>query len=436
MLYLVLFSSLAVGFYTTTTLSVQVVANDRRTNLALLAAESGMDFIRFQLADITIPHGTTEAQLFSLIYSSLQTKLNDTGNLASIALSNDVISIPANNAYIYTDSGSRFQVTLENLGQKVRVKVIGRHDSNVAVRAIQLDYGLAENASQIFDYGVASRGKITTGGHAKIRGATDPKKGSILSTCMTDPTPVSISGDEVSGDISISNPAGLIYVKPSSSIAGSNNPHDYASHLHKGVAEPEFPAIDTDAFTAYATNTYTGGNTLTNVRIPANTNPKFTGGVTIKGVLYIEAPNKVEFGGNANIQGVIVVQNNPSGTLASNIIDFQGTVSATGVQTLPESYGDLRKLTGSFLLAPNFKVSFGGDFGTVNGSIIAGQVSMTGNAGGTIMGSVINLNDVPMTASGSSEIIIASTGTNDYPAGVFFSSHYAPLPDTYAEVQP
>jgi hypothetical protein len=52
------------------------------------------------------------------------------------------------------------------------------------------------------------------------------------------------------------------------------------------------------------------------------------------------------------------------------------------------------------------------------------------------MGSIVNLTNNPLTLNGSSEIIIASTGTTDYPAGVFFSSRYAALPDTYEEVKP
>ena len=31
-----------------------------------------------------------------------------------------------------------------------------------------------------------------------------------------------------------------------------------------------------------------------------------------------------------------------------------------------------------------------------------------------------------LSLNGSSEIVIASTGTSNYPAGLFFDSHYAP----------
>jgi hypothetical protein len=77
-----------------------------------------------------------------------------------------------------------------------------------------------------------------------------------------------------------------------------------------------------------------------------------------------------------------------------------------------------------------------GNFGTINGSIIADKISMTGNAGGTVMGSVIGLQNNVMSVNGSSDITIASTGTSNFPAGVYFSQHFVPLQDTYEEVRP
>ena len=70
----------------------------------------------------------------------------------------------------------------------------------------------------------------------------------------------------------------------------------------------------------------------------------------------------------------------------------------------------------------------------MNGHIIASQIKFWGNAGGVVKGSVINMNDVQMDVGGSSEVVIASTGTTNYPTGVTFGSKLAPLPDTYVEL--
>ena len=53
---------------------------------------------------------------------------------------------------------------------------------------------------------------------------------------------------------------------------------------------------------------------------------------------------------------------------------------------------------------------------------------------GTVKGSVINLRDSALTMAGTSDIIIESQGTSNHPAGVFFGSHYSPLPVTYQEI--
>ena len=57
-----------------------------------------------------------------------------------------------------------------------------------------------------------------------------------------------------------------------------------------------------------------------------------------------------------------------------------------------------------------------------------------GPAGGTIKGSVINLRDSALVMSGTGDIIIESQGTGNHPAGVYFGSHYSPLPYTYQEL--
>lgn len=441
MMYLSLFAALSVGFYAATNISSVVSHNEERITDAAIAAESGMGFVRYQLAQVAIPHGTPNDQLFPSVFDQLSSSLNNTLNVGSsgIDLSGDTIRIPAGTGnYIPLDgSGARFRATIQNQGQGLLVTIWANGSDLAVTRVVEMKYNLAQKASAVFDYGVASKGKVTTAGASSIVGATDPTKGSILSTCLTDPQPVVAFGKTISGDISITNPSGDVPYGASTSIGGSTDSATISQHIHKGVSDPAFPTIDTAAFVPYVTNTYVAGSkTLVNCRIPANTNPSFSGNVTIQGVLYIETPNKVTFKGNAAIQGCIVTQNNPTGNISTNTLSFLGNVSVQSVDTLPESFGDLRKLTGAFLLAPDFAVTMSGDFGSVGGSIVSSKMTMSGNATGTVKGSVICLENNPMLISGSAAITIASTGTTNFPAGVFFDSNYVPLMDTYEEVKP
>jgi hypothetical protein len=254
-------------------------------------------------------------------------------------------------------------------------------------------------------------------------------------------------GPSISGEFSYTNAAGSNSYG-SGSIAGytaSNS--NFADHIHAGVTPPEFPTIDSTVFEPYVPSASAPpgpqviatsspvGTSFTNIRIKANANPKFNANTIIRGVVYIETPNQITFNGSATIQGVIVAQNNPTGNTSTNTMKFSGNITHQGVETLdPAVFGNLTKLTGSFLLAPTFAVTMTGNSNNVGGTIVTSQLDVSGNAGANVRGTVINLDDTGVNLTGNSDILIASTGTTNYPAGVVFGTHFAPLPDTYQEV--
>src|SRR5438045_1900685 len=83
MLYLALLASLAVGFYASSNSAAMVSENEKRTNQALMSCESGLDFMNFHLAQLSIPHGGTAQQRMTALYSQLKTQLENTGNMGS-----------------------------------------------------------------------------------------------------------------------------------------------------------------------------------------------------------------------------------------------------------------------------------------------------------------------------------------------------------------
>jgi Tfp pilus assembly protein PilX len=451
MLYLVLFSTLAVGFYAGTVISGQISRNERCTSQSQAASDSGMQFIRYQLGSITIAPTVPQDQYLNTVCSALATQLNGTSNMNghSVVVSSDgtqsCIFIPSATDYMTVDSsmGTKFKAKITQSGAFLVVAVDGGGASGVLARAVQAKYQKAPKAGMILNYGVATKGTVSTGGSTIIQGLTDDTKGSVLSTDMTSPTPVTIGGSGITGDVSVVNPAATVSGGP---IGKTSDPVLMQTHIHKGVPLPTFPTIDSSAFQDFAkTNINTvSGSPYTNVYIPPNTNFRFKAGDVINGVLWVQSPNVITFRGSSTINGVIVTDVNTDPTKAfnpaANQISFAGNVTATPLQSLPTSNpaydSKLVALTGSFLLAPDYQVSFTGNFGTVNGSIVAGQVSMSGNAGGTVAGSLIGMQDVGMTLSGNASITIASTGTSQYPTGINFGNNFTPLPGTYVEVTP
>jgi hypothetical protein len=447
MLYMVLFSTLAVGFAAATAMNAQISKNERSLQQADSAADGGMQFIRYQMGSMTIPANTTTGGLLDAVATALASQMNGTANMNghTVANSSGTVYIPSATDWTSIDPtvGTRFRAKIVQSGQFLIVTVDGAGPNTSIIKAVQMQYQKAPKAGAILNYGVANEGTVATAGATVIQGLTDPTKGSVLSADLVSSTPVVIGGASVSGDISIVNPNGTISISKAS-VGGTSNPTQMQQHLHIGVPAPVFPTVDTSVFTSYATTKYTSSmSTLNNVYIPPNTNPSFAGGTTINGVLLIQAPNQVTFNGNVTITGVIVSETGstaPAFDASKNILNFAGSVAAIPIEQMstsnPAYNANLVKLTGSFMLAPNFAVTMSGDFGTVGGSVVVGQITMNGNAGGTIQGSVIGMQDLPLSLNGHSSITISSTGTSNYPSGMSFGSDYTPLPGTYLEVQP
>src|SRR5438105_8647226 len=83
MLYLVIFATLALGFYAQTNMSSQLSNNERRSNEALVAAECGLQFVRYELSRVTLPPTPTDDHVFEEMNMDLASDLNGTGNLAN-----------------------------------------------------------------------------------------------------------------------------------------------------------------------------------------------------------------------------------------------------------------------------------------------------------------------------------------------------------------
>jgi hypothetical protein len=299
-----------------------------------------------------------------------------------------------------------------------------------ARRAASYNMTVQRGKTVLADYGIASRGPIQMTGNARVLGADDPADASVLSATYSTTNAIQLSGNvQIAGDAAVVNPDGRIRKTGNVTIGGRQI---------IGAAEPEWPQVDISCFKPFATNTYSGGGSgnlvLSNVRIPPNTNPTFSGNVVILGVLYIQPPNKVTFSGNASIVGVIVADEPTADNLTANQIKFTGNVRSLSVENLPPgaAYDGLRDLTGSFLLAPGFSTQFSGNFGTINGCMVASEFKFDGNAGGTVVGGIANLRDSIVQVTGEACLAVDRRGL-DEPAGVVSSTKLVCVAGSYAE---
>src|SRR5687768_14919522 len=170
MLYLVLFSVLAVGFYATTTVSSQLSRNEQRVVEAELAADVGLDFMRFALYQVIIPSSAPSANLLTLVHGDLAELLEETGNLGSntVSLSSGTIQVPAgSNNYIEAGDGHRFRAEItapwaatssDPKAKTLRVRVTGIAGTNRKV--LQVEFDRDERPTDFFKIGMVSKGQV------------------------------------------------------------------------------------------------------------------------------------------------------------------------------------------------------------------------------------------------------------------------------------
>jgi Tfp pilus assembly protein PilX len=413
--------------------------NASQANSAMLAAESGLNVLCWSLERLSVPRNASGDAAAMALRNGLAAHLEGS-SLAhgSIVWSGNQVSVPA----VALGHSQRFSALLTvEADNKVRVEVTGH--SGGAVRRVAINCDLLPGSSPVFAYGIASRSPIRMTGNAGLEGVNAPQEAQVLSATYSDLHAVDLTGNVgIDGDVFVSNPLGYVSLTGNVSIGGKSGTaaHD---HVHIGVGDVDFPEVDPTVFEPFATTVvdsstkFNGNRSFRNIRIKAGTNPTFSGNITLEGVIYIEAPNRIHFSGNTTITGVIVTEDAGEDVYDENTIKFSGNLSASGVEELPDEpdFAQLRQMPGSFILAPGFGLEFVGNFGTVGGGMAADEFKFTGNAGGLVRGMIINYSDSAFTLTGNSRIRFDRSSSPDIPPGFSLPQRIVLRPDTYVELR-
>jgi hypothetical protein len=452
MLYMVLFAALAVGFYAQTTMSAQVGHNEQRMLRARTAAESGMEFMRYQLSLVQIPPLTLDAEMMDVVFKDLSNHLEMTGNLGTnLVYMNPAgtrIEVPEgeNNYISLYDKGPRFRAIIIKKGRDLVVTTVGSPSPTgpSGRAAVELTFRPEQERGSFFSHGMASRGAIKIDSNDGLIVGNPPEFAGLLALGLVTIGPGNLTSPAgMTGELYV--PQGSVPVlAPPVSIDGETNPTKILNaandHLNYVAPEdmPEYPVADTSVFKNFATNTYVSGKAVyDNTVIPPNTNPNFTAGQTIRGVLYIRQPNAVKFTGGVILHCIVATENVGVGTLATNVLEFTGSGAAKEpVSTLPLSehqFDGIRELTGSFIVAPGFDLKISGNFNTAIGDICADRITMGGSADVNIAGSIYTLKPYPLTISGSASVSV-KYDPNSLHSGVRHTEAFYSLPSTWREI--
>jgi len=289
-----------------------------------------------------------------------------------------------------------------------------------AKRTAYYDFSVRSGYRVFSDYGVASKSPIVMKGRSKIEGANNEAEGSLFSSSESGTYGIDLRGtSEITGDAAVSGEGVEIRKRNNATIRGDEI---------TGAPNQDWPTPDPTHFEQYVESTYTGDgddpDTLSNIRIPAGTNPTFSN-VNLYGVVYVESPNKVKFNGNTNLCGMVVCEEPTVENYNRNKLTFNGNLTASGVEYLPDDarYDGIRNEKGTFLLAPGYFAKFNGNFSTIQGYVAAGKLKFTGNASGTVQGGVLNLSDTSLKLAGNAHLTIDKQNAEDHPAG--FARRYS-----------
>ncbi len=431
LLMLFVFVSLSISIAATTDLELQKANNTKLIFEAQLATESGLEYSTHLLKSLEFSGGASISDVVDSLAVALSNELDGQALLQGepVAYDGNMISIPS----ISLSEGKSFRIELAAASAtELQLRIYGQSSDphGTVRRSISLNAELGDSGS-VDEYGIYSKGPVTIGQNFELWGANSPEEGSVLSVASNEA--ISITSGYIDGDVATSD--------PNASVDIGATVNGYILTEVEAVA----PVIDGSVFEPYATNivdgtTDTSGGTFTNTRIIAGTNPVF-GSVTVTGVMYIEAPNYVNFNNNVNITGIIVSEDPGAGADPDDhYVYFKNNLTMNGLEELPDTsdFTELRNMAGAAFILPGFTLEFKNNFETVSGHIVADQIIFKNNMDGTIYGSLIVLGDDGLTLKNNGNLTIDNSkygggATAGVTPGGTALKNLSFVPDTYEE---
>jgi hypothetical protein len=427
MIFVLIFSALAISMATMSGTNVQLASNQHKVDCAFASTESGQEAMRYWLSDVKIPSSTPPSDYFGAIVGTLQYDL-DANNISNIAVYNDG-SIPP--VALHSASGQNFEGEILIDANDLNIlQVYTTGGSGQITRTIRVNYDIEPYEYPIFDFGLATKGPVHFLGNPTITGINSNNEADIFIDSQKTNLAMLVTGNtNFDGDISIGNSTANADFWGDVQIGGDKGEAAIDNHVTIGVETPEFPLPDTQHFLQYVTpgnviNSSTDlssetGMTITNARITPGTDPNFLCNVIIEGILYIEQPNIVTFSRNLVLKGMIVGDGdayNPG----TNSISFCGNFETQPYPPGAE-FDAIRSEVGSSIVAPGFSASFSGNFAALGGVMAVSGAHFSGNVSAVVKGTILNYSENPTVIEGNSTLNFDRSDNIKVPAG--FDTH-------------
>ena len=377
-------TTLAAGFYCMLQSSIAIAANEQRAAQALSSAESGLQFMEYQLIKASVKanlNGSSEKWLDTLSVGLMQ-NLEVTGILATNQVnynaSTFTVTIPMTGTPAFKlKNGCTFTSTIVPNGALTNLilTVTGQGPAAKTRRVLQIGLNaLPPIPADLGSFAMVAKGTITLPGnvHAGVFGydpATNSSNGLVGKVYY----PWGIGNGSVVALLAPTAPA-LVFDNP---------PPLIIPEVNVGFLE-DMKGSKLTQFTAPSGNQT---DTLTNRYITAN--QTFSKNVVINGILYVQAGVSLAFNGNVTLNGTIVYQRTTvagSSTISfdkSSVVTNSATASASQLSNTGLSTDQLKALAGWSILAPETNLdlangngvqkAFGGSLHINNLTQAAGQ---------------------------------------------------------------
>jgi len=440
LILLTTFAAMGVAYMASINNTVLQADSQSKVQNALLSAESGLSFLSYQMGHSGVSGSLRGQALLDSLGAKLRTGMNGSPTLGGGLVTYDGTTITVPN--IALAGGRTFSaiVTLPAY-DTLRLTVVGNsgagagQSATTVQRKVSMDFH--PTWDQALGFGLCSKGPVALGMNTDLTGLVVPSDGSVYSSAPG--VAVDCGSGHISGDVSMSAPGAT------ASLGGTT----VDGKVIYNAPPVTMPVIDRTPYKNIPTTIMNLANppsgTYKNIRIPANTNPSFANNVTILGLMYIEAPNVVNFGNSVTFRGVMVADDPPVGSPdTANAINFNNdsnnSIAFSSVATLPDvdgggtSFVAVKKLAGSEILCPGFTMYFKNNLSSVGGVMALKALNAKNNVDSTLYGSLLIYGSAGLDFKNNSDLSISLSGSAPPPGFKGYGmAPLAPDPATYSE---
>ena len=225
MIFVLIFSALAVSMATMSGTNLQLADNQRKANRSHACAESGLDILRFWLGRIYMPGITQPDDRFSYLANFLQTDLAANG-ISNITTSYDMdnSTIAIGDVVLYSSPAQYFSAEIQTTSNIDILQMDVTGSAGAVQRTIRVNYNFGTRANTVFDYGVATKGALNLHGNIEMSGANVELDAGVYIESPNDANALSIIGNSsIAGDVTITNPDATVTLQGGQASIGGES---------------------------------------------------------------------------------------------------------------------------------------------------------------------------------------------------------------------